>query len=224
MKTLLIIFLFICTVSAFAKNNPTIKNETDSTMSKEFEVANKYRVVIPNLVIEGLIDESWNERSSTQHLELHVKRNLDNKNIIGLKFATFRLFQPMGITWWDGILGKMESKSEYYPGHAQATGIGITYQRMLWKGLFSTAEILPQYLTYLDLDGHEITNSFRLYTSYHLGYHFAFGKGEHFFIEPQINSMLWTSDNNAPDGFKQLDEKWRNYFLFEPQIYIGVSF
>ena len=30
-------------------------------------------------------------------------------------------------------------------------------------------------------------------------------------------------DNNAPDGFKQLDDTWRNYFLFEPNIYVGVE-
>jgi hypothetical protein len=95
---------------------------------------------------------------------------------------------------------------------------------MLWKGLFATAEVLPQFQTYLDLNGNKIENGFKLYTSYHVGYHIAFGKKKHFFIEPQINCMLWTSDKNAPDGFKQLDDKWRNYFLLEPQIYLGWNF
>jgi hypothetical protein len=130
----------------------------------------------------------------------------------------------MGITWWDGLLDKIESESEYYPGHVRTAGVGITYQRMLWKGLFATAEVLPQFQTYLDLNGNKIENGFKLYTSYHVGYHIAFGKKKHFFIEPQINCMLWTSDKNAPDGFKQLDDKWRNYFLLEPQIYLGWNF
>ena len=95
---------------------------------------------------------------------------------------------------------------------------------MLWKGLFATTEVLPQFQTYLDLNGNKIGNGFKLYTSYHLGYHIAFGKKKHFFIEPQINCMLWTSDNNAADGFKELDDKWRNYFLLEPQIYLGWNF
>ncbi len=216
MKNLFTILLFSCMFSAFA--------QTDSTVVKETKVAHKYRVIIPHLVLEGFIDDPWNDRASTQHLEIHIKRNLDNKNIIGVKLASFRLFQPMGITWWDGIIDKMETKSEYYPGHVRATGIGITYQRMLWKGLFATAEVLPQFQTYLDLDGNKIKNSFKLYTSYHLGYHIEFGKKKHFFIEPQVNCMLWTSDNNAPDGFKELDDKWRNYFLLEPQIYLGWNF
>ncbi len=216
MKNLFTILLFSCTLSAFAQTNSSESNET--------EVAHKWRVSIPYFVPEGLILDSWNDRTSTQHLELHIKRNLDNKNIVGVKLASWRLFQSMGITWWDGLLDKIETESEYYPGHVRATGIGITYQRMLWKGLFATVEVLPQFQTYTDLDGEKIGNGFKIYTSYHLGYHIAFGKKKRFFIEPQVNCMLWTSDNNAPDGFKQLDDKWRNLFLFEPQIYLGWSF
>jgi hypothetical protein len=130
----------------------------------------------------------------------------------------------MGITWWDGLLDKIESESEYYPGHVRTMGIGLSYQRMLWKGLFATAELLPQFLTYTDLEGDKIGNGFKLYSSYHLGYHIAFGKKKHFFIEPQINCMLWTSDKEAPKEFKQLNDKWRNYFLLEPQVYLGWKF
>jgi hypothetical protein len=96
---------------------------------------------------------------------------------------------------------KIQTKTEYYPGHVRATGLGITYQRMLWKGLFGTVEILPQFQTYMDLDGKKLGNGFKRYNSVHLGYHIAFGKKKHFFIEPQIDCKLWTSDNNAPDGF-----------------------
>ena len=216
MKNSFAILLCFCALSAFT--------QTDSTIVKEAEVDSKWRISMPYFVPEGLIEDPWDDRTSTQHLELHIKRNLDNKNIIGVKLAHFRLFQPMGITWWDGLLDKIETESEYYPGHVRATGIGITYQRMLWKGLFATVEVLPQFQTYTDLDGEKIGNGFKIYSSYHLGYHIAFGKKKHFFIEPQVNCMLWTSDNNAPDGFKQLDDKWRNYFLFEPQIYLGWNF
>lgn len=142
MKNLFTILLLSCTLSALAQ-----KSSPEGTTT---EVKYKYRVSIPYFVPEGLIVSSWHDRTSTQHLELHVKRNLDNKNIIGLKFAHFRLFQPMGITWWDGLLDKIESESEYYPGHVRTAGVGITYQRMLWKGLFATAEVLPQFQTYLD--------------------------------------------------------------------------
>ena len=121
-------------------------------------------------------------------------------------------------------MDKLETESEFYPGHVRETGIGITYQRMLWKGLFATVEVLPQFQTYLDINGDKIGNGFKLYNSFHLGYHISIGKKKRFFIEPQIHSQVWMFGNNAPDGFKQLDDKWRNYFLFEPNIYLGVNF
>lgn len=216
MKSLLTILLIFCTHSAFA--------QTNTSMDKETEVVHKYSISLPYFIITDPIGDSWDDRQNVQMLEFHIKRNLDNKNIIGLKLATWRLFQPMGITWWDGLLDKLETESEFYPGYVRETGIGVTYQRMLWKGLFATVEVLPQVQTYLDLDGNKIGNGFKLYNSYHIGYHFSIGKKKRFFIEPQIHSQHWMFDNNAPAGFKELDNKWRNYFLFEPNIYIGWKF
>jgi hypothetical protein len=215
MKSLFAILLFFYTLSAFA--------QTNSPEDKETEVAHKWRVST-TYIMTDLILEDWNKRTSNQMIELHVKRNLDNKNIVGVKFVTWRLFQPMGITWWDGILDKLETESEFYPGYLRETGIGITYQRMLWKGLFATVEVVPQFQTYMDLDGNKLGNGFKVYNSYHLGYHLAFGKKKRFFIEPQVHCNQWMFDNNSPDGFKELDDKWRNYFLFEPNIYVGVNF
>jgi hypothetical protein len=216
MKNLFIILLFSCTLSAFAQDNTTVEQES--------EVAHKWRVSTPYFIITDPIGGGWNDRTSTQMIELHVKRKLDNKNIIGLKLATWRLFQPMGIQWWDGLLDKLETESEFYPGHVRESGIGITYQRMLWKGLFATVEVLPQFQTYLDENGDKIGNGFKLYNSYHLGYHISIVKKKRFFIEPQVHCQHWMFDNNAPDGFKELDDKWGNYFLFEPNIYVGVNF
>ncbi|MEZ4939771.1 MAG: hypothetical protein R3D58_02820 [Saprospiraceae bacterium] len=216
MKNALIFVLTICTLSALAQNDQEKGNKT--------EVAHKYRVSFPVIILPQLVSKSWEDRTHTQHIEFHVKRNLDNKNIIGAKFATWRLFQPMGITWWDGLLDKIESQSEFYPGYVRETGLGITYQRMLWKGLFATVEVLPQFKTYLDENNKKIANGFKLYNSYHLGYHIAFGKKKRFFIEPQVHSQHWIFDTNTPEGFKYLDDKWGNYFLFEPNLYFGVNF
>ena len=216
MKNLLIAILTLVTFSAIAQNN--------QRLGKETQVANKYRVSLPGIILPQLGTKAWNDRTHTQHIELHVKRNLDDKNIIGLKFASWRLFQPMGIVWWDGLLDKIETESEFYPGHVRETGLGITYQRMLWKGLFATVEVLPQFKTYLDENGAKIQHGFKLYNSFHLGYHLAFGKQKQFFVEPQVHSQFWVFDTNTPEAFEALDNKWRNYFLFEPNIYLGFKF
>ncbi|MEP0937564.1 MAG: hypothetical protein ABJH57_11370 [Cyclobacteriaceae bacterium] len=215
MKNLFTILLFSCTLSAFA--------QTSSLKGSETEVTHKWRVSLPYIVPDEIIS-GYSDRTSIQMVELHVKRNLDNKNIIGVKFATWRLFQPMGILWWQGLLDKIESGSEYYDGYLRETGIGISYQRMLWKGLFASIEVLPQFQTYTDLDGNKIKNGFKVYNSYHLGYHFDFGKKKRIFIEPQVHVNQWMFDNNSPAGFKEFDDKYGNVFLFEPNLYLGVKF
>lgn len=160
---------------------------------------------------------------STQMYEFHFKYELNAKNIVGIKLATWRLFQPMGILWSDGLLDKLKTRTEFYPGYVRHTGIGVTYQRMLWKGLFAAVEILPQLKTYLDEDKNKVGHGFKLYTSYHIGYHIPFLKGR-LFVEPQIHCQYWPIDTDIPEAFKELDDKWRTYFLLEPNIYIGVKF
>ena len=70
MKNLFTILLFSCTLSVFAQKD-TLKRE-------ETQVTHKWRVSLPYFVPESLIFSSWNDHTSTQHIEFHVKRNLDN--------------------------------------------------------------------------------------------------------------------------------------------------
>ncbi|MHB0753690.1 hypothetical protein [Polaribacter sp. M15] len=214
MKKLLIITLTLCALNVFAQRNHELSKNNDTDF--------KYRASFPAIILGNI--GKGGERTNTQHIEFHIKRDLDSKNIIGVKFATWRLFQPMGIQWWDGLLDKIDSKTEFYPGYLHETGVGISYQRMLWKGLFASVEVLPLYKTYKDLDNKKIANGFKLYNSYHVGYHIAFGKKKQFFIEPQVHCNVWHFDTKTPQAFKQLDNKWKNHFLFEPNLYIGFKF
>lgn len=211
--TIAILFILL-TTNVFAQSN--------KALSENNSIEHKYRISFPAIILGNI--GKGGERTNTQHIEFHVKHQLDSKNIIGLKFASWRLFQPMGIQWWDGLLDKVDSGTEFYPGYLRETGIGITYQRMLWKGLFASIEVLPQHKTYLDLNNKKIANGFKLYTSYHVGYHIAFGKKKQFFVEPQFHCQKWMFDTNTPEEFKQLDNKWKSYFLFEPNLYVGFKF
>lgn len=213
MKKLLIISLIFCAINVFSQNTKETSNNNADY---------KVRVSFPAIILGNIGEEG--KKTNTQHIELHAKYELDSKNIVGVKFATWRLFQPMGIQWWNGLLDKIDSKSEFYPGYLRETGIGVSYQRMLWKGLFASVEVLPLYKTYLDENNTKIANGFKLYTSYHIGYHIAFGKKKRFFIEPQIHFQNWMFDTNTPAVFKQLDNKWKSYFLFEPNLYVGFRF
>jgi hypothetical protein len=160
------------------------------------------------------------EKTNTHHYEFHFKYKVTPKDIIGIKVATWKMFAPMGMPMQEQL--KFE-ESNFYPGRLREIGIGVTYQRMIWKGLFATLEILPQLKTYLDENNRKIGNGFKLYTTYHLGYHIAMFKNS-IYIEPQIHCNYWPINTKAPQSFQVQENKWNNYFLFEPNIYIGVNF
>jgi hypothetical protein len=92
-------------------------------------------------------------------------------------------------------------ESEFYPGRVREDGFGLTYQRMIWKRLFATIEVLPQLKTYLDERNEKIGNGFKLYTSYHLGYHIPLFKNR-MFIEPQVIASIGQLTPHIPESFK----------------------
>lgn len=160
------------------------------------------------------------EESNVHMYELHVGFWLTPRDQLGVKAATWKLFGPMGIQMWDPLF---RDESEYYPGRLAELGAGITYKRLLWRGLFAQVEVLPLRKTYLDTDEMVVGHGFKLYTSYHLGYHLAAWKGR-LFIEPQVHCNYWPIDTGTPRAFQERDDRWSNYFLFEPNLYIGFNF
>jgi hypothetical protein len=160
------------------------------------------------------------EKTNTHHYEFHFGYILTPKDRIGIKIATWKMFAPMGIPMKEQL---QFDENNFYPGRLRESGIGITYQRMLWKGLFAAAEVLPQLKTYTDINDEKIGNGFKLYTSYHLGYQLSFFR-DRVYLEPQVHCQYWPVDTNTPQAFKEEDNKWNNYFLFEPNLYIGIKF
>jgi len=159
------------------------------------------------------------EETNTHHVEFHFDYKFTPKDRIGIKVASWELFAPMGIQVWDSLF---LNESEFFPGKLKERGTGISYQRMLWKGLFATVEVLPLIKTYYDADKLEIGHGFKLYTTYHLGYHISLFKNRAF-IEPQIHCNWWPIDTNAPQSFAVKENKHVNYFLFEPNLYLGIN-
>lgn len=201
----IIAIVFLSIGSLFAQ-----KNSKDSTNYYKYSVSTPYLTFM----------NFGSEKTNTHHYEFHFGYQITPKDRIEIKAATWKLFAPMGIPIWDPLF---LDESEFYPGRLKESGIGITYQRLLWKGLFAQIEILPLWKTYLDESKEKIDDGFKLYTSYHVGYHLSFFKNR-FYIEPQIHCNWWPIDTEGPQGFEEKESKWNNYFLFEPNLYLGVKF
>lgn len=207
-STILVIAGF--TILAFSQNLPKTANVKDTVPNCKLSVSTTYLTFL----------NFGDEKTNTHHYEFHVGYRLTPKDKISIKVATWKMFAPMGMPMLEQL--KFDEKN-FYTGRLRETGIGATYQRIIWKGLFATVEILPQLKTYLDEDDNKIGNGFKLYTSYHLGYHFPLFKNR-MYIELQIHCNYWPIDTNTPPSFQEIDNEWNNYFLFEPNIYIGVNF
>jgi hypothetical protein len=160
------------------------------------------------------------DETNLRMYEFHIGYRITPKDKIEIKIATWKLYEPMGIPIWDPLF---QEESEWYPGRIRESGIGIAYQRFLWKGLFTSIEILPLKKTYLDANNNKTDGGFKLYTSYHLGYHVSLFK-DRLYMEPQIHCNYWPIDSKGPQGFEEKESKWNNYFLFEPNLFIGVNF
>lgn len=204
----LVLFFALSFTSMFGQTN---RNESiETSIERIFSVSTSY-LSFANF---------GEEKTNTHHYELHVGYKLTPKDRIGIKLATWKMFAPMGMPMQEQL--KFD-ENNFYPGRLRESGIGVTYQRMLWKGLFATIEMLPQIKTYIDENDKKIGNGFKLYTTYHIGYHISLFKNR-VFLEPQIHCNYWPIDTNTPESFKQEDDKWNNYFLFEPNLYIGFKF
>lgn len=207
MKKLLLIIILNLIVAAYAFCQNSIKFAEDHVPSYMYSVGTTYLA----------FDNFGDEKTNTHHYELHFGYRLTDKDKIGIKLATWKLFAPMGMPMLEQL--KFDEEN-FYPGRLRENGMGITYQRTIWKGIFAAIEILPLYKTYLDETNSKVANGFKLYTSYHAGYHISLYKNR-FYLEPQIHCQYWPIDTNVPEAFRIEDDRWNNYFLFEPNLYLG---
>lgn len=208
-KRITMALLFALSFTSMFSQNQT-KQSSETLTERNFSVSTTYLS----------FNNFGEEKTNTHHYEFHIKYVLTPKDKIGFKVATWKMFAPMGMPMQEQL--KFD-ENNFYPGRLRENGLGVTYQRMLWKGLFATVEVMPQLKTYIDKNDKKIGNGFKLYTSYHLGYHIAFFK-DRMFVEPQIHCNYWPINTNTPQSFKEKDSKWNNYFLFEPNLYIGFKF
>lgn len=202
---LITILLLSFGIQAFAQQANTLSDGT---------LQHKYSASIPYLNLTN-----FNPLQAI-HQEMHIGYRVNPKNTVGIRLVTWSLVAPLGIPWGPYLA----NQSENYPGRLREYGIGMFYERYLWKNLFTAVEVVPLKKKYVDPQGEKIGKGFRLYTSLHAGYYIPMFKNR-MFIKPQFHFNYWAVNTDAPDSFRPQDEKWsNNYFFPEPNVYIGVNF
>lgn len=127
------------------------------------------------------------------------------------------------ITWkYSEPLGTYGSGDDFYPGKVKAYGIGLGYQRFLWKNLFTTVEPTCFLQQFYDVDNKKIQKGFQLYLQFIVGYRFEFFK-ERLFIEPAYAIKYWPVNTNIPASFEAVESGAPKY-KFEPGLIFGIRF
>ena len=150
---------------------------------------------------------------SVNFMQLNYGYRLTPKYNLIVEAFTWTYYEP---------LGTYGSSEEYYPGKVVAFGIGLGYQRFLWKNLFTTVEpsfILQQFY---DQDYAKIQKGFQLYMQFVLGYRFEFFK-KRVFVEPAWALKYWPVNTNFPVSFATIEEGKQKY-KFEPGLNFGFRF
>jgi hypothetical protein len=148
------------------------------------------------------------------YMQLNYGYQLTPKDEIIVEAITWTYYEP---------LGTYGSSDEMYPGKVTAYGIGLGYQRFLWKNLYSSVLATPFRQDFYDAEGDKIQSGFQLYLQTRVGYRFEFFN-DRWFIEPSVAFNYWPISTNVPSGFEAVEDGAANYFLFEPGLHFGFRF
>lgn len=127
------------------------------------------------------------------------------------------------ITWkYSEPLGTYPNSEELYPGKVRAYGVGLGYQRFLWKNLYTTVEPTFFLQQFFDSEDKIIQKGFQLYLQFILGYRFEFFK-KRMFVEPAYALKYWPVNTNFPESFAAIEGGAPKY-KFEPALNFGFRF
>jgi len=150
---------------------------------------------------------------SVNFFQLNYGYRLTQKDNFIVEAITWTYYEP---------LGTYASSEEYYPGKVKAYGIGLGYQRFLWKNLFTTVEPTLFLQQFFDTDDKKIQKGFQLYLQFIVGYRFEFLK-KRMFIEPAYALKYWPVNTNFPASFAAI-ERGAPKYKFEPGLNFGFRF
>jgi hypothetical protein len=152
-------------------------------------------------------------------VQLNFGYRLTPNDVISIEAKTWKYAWPLGIPYGKSF----EAPGERYPGYVRSFGVALVYQRFLWNGAYAAVHAMNGLQRYIDKDNRKIQNGYQLFMTYRLGYHFQFFDNR-LFIEPSLAITHWPINTNVPESFAKLENKWSNYFLFEPGFHLGINF
>lgn len=203
MKRLLKVLVFTITI-IISQNGLTQELEA---IKEENQIKHRHSLGSSFFMLGNLLEES------PDYVLLTYGYRINKSNRIFAEFNTWKYAEPLG------TYGK---STAFYPGYVRAFGVGIGYQRFLWKGLFLTAQATPFVKQYYGINNERTQKGLQLYLQLMAGYRFEFFK-KRWYIEPAIALKYWPINTNSPADFKEVETGTPNY-IFEPSLNFGFKF
>ena len=153
-------------------------------------------------------------------VQLNLGYRITGKDVLSLELITWKHAWPLGINpFYNKAYG---TPGEKFPGYIREYGIGLAYQRYIWKGLYIAVHAMPMWQTFKNESGDKVDNGFIIFNTNRLGYHIKLLK-DRFFIEPSLGIAGRPVYTEMPTGFKEKDDKWPKYTP-EPGLHFGYNF
>ncbi|WP_323758159.1 hypothetical protein [Roseivirga sp.] len=152
-------------------------------------------------------------------VQLNLGYRLTRKDVVSLELKTWKYAWSLGIPYGKSY----EAPEEKFPGYIREYGFALTYQRFLWKGLYTGVHVMNAWQSFVDDSGKKIDNGFQVFNTYRLGYHFRLFN-DRFFIEPSIAITHRPYHTRMPNSFKLMDDQWSKFFIGEPGLHFGFKF
>lgn len=152
-------------------------------------------------------------------VQVNLGYRITRTDVVSVELKTWKYAWSLGIPYGSSF----EAPEEKFPGFIREYGFALAYQKYLWKGLYTGIHVMNAWQSFVNEDGQKIDNGFQIFNTYRLGYHFKLFK-DRFFIEPSIAITHRPLHTEMPEGFKELDDKWRKFFFAEPGLHFGFNF
>jgi hypothetical protein len=153
------------------------------------------------------------------YYQLNYGYRITPKDVVSIEAITWEYKGPLGRPYGENY----ENDSSNFPGSVKAFGLGLAYKRFIWKDLYTAFHSTVLHQKFLNPDKKKIQSGYQLFNTLRVGYQYNFLKNK-YFIEPSIGLTFWPINTNLPESFQKEEDKWNNYFLFEPGLHFGVNF
>ena len=156
---------------------------------------------------------------SPEYYQLNYGYRIDPKNVISIEAITWAYQGPLGRPYGPDY----DNPDSEFPGKVKAYGLGLAYKRFLWKGVYGQVHSTAFLQNFMNSESDKIQDGFQLFNTLRFGYHIKLFSNR-IFLEPSITATWWPVNTNLPMSFQVEEDKWSNYFLFEPGLHFGVNF